>query len=185
VNFRDRAKWPDPDWVGAGLHTLCAGGNVDRVTQTEELSLNDAVTHLLEECRMVLPGVQALFGFQLIAVFSAGFSEQLSMGEQKLHLAALALVAIAAALLMAPAAYHRQTAQRQASVEFLELGSRLVLWSMVPLMAGIGIDFYLISRVILGSVVVSITAAMSLMIVFAGLWFGLPRFFNRTRTRRT
>ena len=35
----------------------------------------DAVTHLLEECRMILPGLQALLGFQLIAVFSAAFEQ--------------------------------------------------------------------------------------------------------------
>jgi hypothetical protein len=29
----------------------------------EELPLAEAVTYLLEECRMVLPGLQALFGF--------------------------------------------------------------------------------------------------------------------------
>jgi hypothetical protein len=149
--------------------------------QTEELSLNEAITHLLEECRMVLPGVQALFGFQLIAVFSAGFSEHLSRGEQQLHLGALALVAMSIALLMAPAAYHRQTAPRQASAQFLRLGSRLVLWGMVPLMAGMGIDFYLISRVILGSIAGSLVAAAALMIVFGVLWFGLPRF-SRSRT---
>jgi hypothetical protein len=42
----------------------------------EKLSLEDALTHLLEECRMVLPGVQALFGFQLIAVFNRSFFER-------------------------------------------------------------------------------------------------------------
>jgi len=31
------------------------------------------ISHLLEECRMVLPGIQALFGFQLIAVFNQPF----------------------------------------------------------------------------------------------------------------
>ena len=33
-------------------------------------SIKDALQQTLEEARMVLPGVQALFGFQLIAVFS-------------------------------------------------------------------------------------------------------------------
>ena len=27
-------------------------------------SISDSVSHMLEECRMVLPGIQALFGFQ-------------------------------------------------------------------------------------------------------------------------
>lgn len=34
----------------------------------EHESLKKAVTHTLEEARMILPGVQALFGFQLIAI---------------------------------------------------------------------------------------------------------------------
>jgi hypothetical protein len=48
----------------------------------EKVSLDSAATHILEECRMVLPGIQALFGFQLIAVFNEGFAEKLSSNEQ-------------------------------------------------------------------------------------------------------
>src|SRR5678815_4725054 len=121
-------------------------------TSQETLPLSEAVTHLLEECRMVLPGVQALFGFQLVAVFNSAFASQLSPGEQRLHLIALALVAISGALIMTPASYHRQTGPREASERFLMLGSRLLLCSMVPLMAGIALDFYLIARLILKDV---------------------------------
>jgi hypothetical protein len=32
---------------------------------------------------MVLPGIQALFGFQLIAVFSPGFEQKLTLAEQR------------------------------------------------------------------------------------------------------
>ena len=39
----------------------------------EELTLSEAAKYLLDECRMVLPGIQALFGFQLIAVFNSAF----------------------------------------------------------------------------------------------------------------
>jgi hypothetical protein len=35
---------------------------VDVVHHVEELSLDRATTHILEECRMVLSGIQALFG---------------------------------------------------------------------------------------------------------------------------
>jgi hypothetical protein len=83
--------------------------------ERETLSLADATTHLVEECRMVLHGVQALFGFQLLAAFNAGFSEKLSHAEQRVHLLALALVAIAGALIMSPASCHRQTNPRAAS----------------------------------------------------------------------
>jgi len=151
--------------------------------QVEELSLADAITHLLEECRMVLPGVQALFGFQLIAVFNSGFAERLSPVEQRIHLLALGLVAVAGALVMAPAAYHRQTSPRAASARFLALGSRLLLCAMIPLIAGIGLDFYLIARIILAARGLSAILASLLMVVFATLWFGLPRVASRRSIR--
>ncbi len=99
----------------------------------EELLLSQAVTHLLHECRMLLPGLQALFGFQLIAVFNQRFSQDLTPAAQQIHLLALALMAIAGALVMTPAAYHRQTDPRKASESFLSLASRLLLVAMIPL----------------------------------------------------
>src|SRR4051794_11418260 len=117
------------------------GRTMEKETETETLSLADATTHLLEECRMVLPGVQALFGFQLIAVFNSGFTEKLSHAEQSAHLLALALVAIAGALIMSPASYHRQTSPRAASTHFIRLGGRLLVTALVPLLLGIGLDF--------------------------------------------
>jgi hypothetical protein len=143
--------------------------------ERETLSLADAVTHLLEECRMVLPGVQALFGFQLIAVFSPGFSERLSRMETCLHLLALALVAIAGALIMTPAAYHRQTHPREASARFLRLGGQLLLGAMIPLVGGIALDFYLIAHIILGDMRFAVAASVALAAVFVGCWFVLPR----------
>jgi hypothetical protein len=61
----------------------------------------------VEEARMVLPGMQALFGFQLIAVFNNRFG-QLSFADQVVHFCAVLLVAVAIGLIMTPAAYHRQ-----------------------------------------------------------------------------
>ena len=75
--------------------------------QEEQISLDSAARHLLEECRMVLPGIQALFGFQLIAVFNQGFDEKLSGDAQMVHLVALVLTALSMALVMTPAALHR------------------------------------------------------------------------------
>lgn len=81
---------------------------------------------------MVLPGIQALFGFQLIAVFNSTFSQMLDPFEQKLHLIALSSAAIAIALLMTPAAFHRQTEPTKVTEEFIQLATRLLLWGMGP-----------------------------------------------------
>ena len=146
-----------------------------RPEQRKAVPLAQSARFLLEECRMVLPGIQALFGFQLIAVFSPGFDEKLGPAEQRLHLAAIALIAVAIALVMAPAAYHRQTGPEEVTETFIRISTRLVLWSMLPLAIGICLDFYLIARTILeGGVLVPILAAL-LLAVFLVLWFVLPR----------
>jgi Family of unknown function (DUF6328) len=148
-----------------------AGKNQDR----EELPLSKAAQYLLEECRMVLPGIQALFGFQLIAVFSNTFSQTLSVIEQRMHLAALGLVAIAAALVMTPASIHRHIGAREVSDRFISISTRLLVIAMYPLAVGISTDFYLIARIILQSSGIALMLALLLLVTCSLLWFILPR----------
>jgi hypothetical protein len=141
----------------------------------EKVSLDSAAGHLLEECRMVLPGIQALFGFQLIAVFNAGFSDKLSRPEQVMHLAALLVVALAAALVMTPAAVHRQSQQRRVSERFIWLSSAFLVASMYPLAAGVCLDIYLIARIVLESKPAAAAIAAAVLLIFLGLWIAVPR----------
>ena len=142
--------------------------------ERQHLEPFQAAEMLLEECRMVLPGIQGLFGFQLIAVFSQHFHDLLSRGEQELHLFAIALVGLSIALVMAPAAIHRQIHPCVVTLAFVRLGTRLVLWSLPPLAVALCLDFYLVARVITGSTIV-FWLALPLLAIFAGLWFWLPR----------
>jgi hypothetical protein len=142
--------------------------------QREELSLSKAARYLLEECRMVLPGIQALFGFQLVVVFSPGFSEKLNHPEQLVHFVAIALIAVAVAIIMTPAALHRSTGSQLVTDTFIRLSARLLAWSMAPLAIGICLDFYLIARVIIGTRAVALLA-VGLFAIFILLWFVLPR----------
>jgi Family of unknown function (DUF6328) len=139
-------------------------------------SLKDALQQTLEEARMVMPGVQALFGFQLIAVFNERFARVLSEREQSLHLAAIVLVTIAIALVMTPAAYHRQVEPRRATADFLVLASRLVSGAMLPLAVGLAIDVYLIARVITDAPRLSAALGVAVLAMFVVLWFGFPQW---------
>jgi hypothetical protein len=154
---------------------------VDETRDIEDLSLNDAATHVLEECRTVVPGMQALFGFQLVAVFSAVFWARLAADERLMHLGAIVLVTIAIALVMAPAALHRQTEPHSVSRRFIDISSRLLMGSMAPLAVGICFDVYVIARVILGSVGRAAALAAMLLAVFAVFWWMLPRVVRRSR----
>jgi hypothetical protein len=149
--------------------------------ERQELSLNDAATHVLEECRTVVPGMQALFGFQLIAVFSAAFREQLSSAERTLHLAAIVLLTIAIVFVMAPAALHRQVEPQAVSRRFITISSRLLMASMAPLAVGICLDVYLVARIIVGSPGIAGMVAALLLGVFTVFWLLLPRVVRRRR----
>ena len=148
-------------------------------SEREELSLNDAATHVLEECRTVVPGIQALFGFQLIAVFSAAFTEQLSSIERELHFAAILLVTVAMALVIAPAALHRQLEPMAVSRKFIAISSRLLMASMAPLAAAICLDVYIVGRVTLGSSVSAAMIAVVMLGVFTLFWLVVPRVARR------
>jgi len=133
----------------------------------------------------VVPGMQALFGFQLIAVFSPSFKDLLSPAEQVLHLAAILLVTIAIALVMAPTALHRQSEPMSVSRVFIATSSRLLMASMVPLAVGICLDVYLIGRVILGTSGAAVIIAALLLGVFFVFWRVIPQLARRRWVSRT
>jgi hypothetical protein len=135
----------------------------------------------LEEARMVLPGIQALFGFQLIAAFNESF-RQLEPPEQMLHFAALILVAIAIAIIMTPAAYHRLVERGSISDFFVELASWLIAAAMLPLMIALCIEVYVVGRVIVHQQWICVATSAFLSIVLAGLWYVFP--FTMRRFRR-
>ena len=142
--------------------------------QVEDIKLDSAASHILEECRMVLPGIQALFGFQLIAVFNEGFGEKLSHVEQLVHLGALVLTVIATVLVMTPAALHRQAEPKQVSERFVWLASNILLAAMYPLAVAVVLDVYVVASVVLSSDAIGALVAFALLLVFIALWIFVP-----------
>jgi hypothetical protein len=123
--------------------------------------------------------MQALFGFQLVAVFTTAF-KQLPSFERELHLAAIVLLTLAIALVMAPAALHRQTEPFAVSRRFITLSSRLLMASMAPLAVGIGLDVYVVTRATVGDPwIAAMVAAVSLS-AFVVLWLLFPRSVRRS-----
>jgi hypothetical protein len=143
-------------------------------SRSETQPLTKTVGNVLEEARMILPGTQTLFGFQLIVVFNTQFHERLSTVEEQLHLGATMLVALATAMLITPAAYHRIAEPESVSRAFVVLSSRLLSWSLVPLALAISADFYLVASLVTANTAVSIVLTAAVLVVFCGLWFVLP-----------
>lgn len=139
----------------------------------ELLSLMKAADPLIGECRMVLSGVQALFGFQLVAVFSDRVDKPLGAFEKLLHLGSIALVAVAIARIMTPAPYQRMTAPACVTAHFIRLSTRLLMARMAVLMVALAIDADRVERLVDGRRLATPLAGGPLAI-FALLWFGLP-----------
>jgi hypothetical protein len=84
---------------------------------------------------MLLPGIQALFGFQLIAVINDGFSQRLSSAEQQLHYPSIILTVIAVILVMTSPGRSIWRA-----VDLFDSAPVLLLLSMFPLALNICLE---------------------------------------------
>ena len=144
----------------------------------EQNSLKDQMRNIIEEARMVLPGIQALFGFQTVAIFNQRFSELPSLA-QDLHLLALAMVVVAIGLVMAPAAWHRMVEPHQVSLRTVRLSSRLICWALLPLALGLALDMFVVLCLVTSDYAASTAGAVATLALLLALWFLLPLYGRR------
>ena len=137
------------------------------------------IQHALTEARVVLPGAQALLGFQFVAVLLGGF-ENLPQSSRYVHVASLTLVTLSTILLMTPAAYHRIVERGEATEHFFRLASAMVLWSLIPLSCGTCGDFFVLTRKVSGSMLLAGIATVAILLCFSGLWFGFSLYRRAT-----
>jgi len=136
-------------------------------------TLEDRLSHVLEELRVVLPGTQALLGFQFVAVFSNGFAT-LSQWQKDLHFASLLLVTLSGLLLMTPAAYHRIVNDGSDTEGMHSFATRSLMVAMAALGLGVSLDLVVVAEVVLDSVTAAIITATIAIMMFATAWFALP-----------
>jgi len=142
--------------------------------------LEERINQVLTETRVVIPGSQALLGFQFIAMFTDSFA-MLEPAQKAVHLASLALIALSAMMLMAPAAYHRIVDLGEESEQLHSFASAMLLGAMAVLGLGLAGDFWLVVDKITGSGVEGGVGASLLLLCTYGLWFGYTAFVRRQR----
>ena len=139
----------------------------------QELELKDVLRNVLEEARMVLPGIQALFGFQLVAVFNAAFKD-IPVVDRFLHFIALMLTIGAIGCLMAPASYHRQVERGCVSQQFIDYASKLLCIGMIPLLLSIALDTYVVCNAITEAPWIACVASVLTLLLLSTLWYVVP-----------
>ena len=144
--------------------------------------LKERISQVLEELRVVLPGTQALIGFQFIAIFSQGFTS-LPEWVRYVHLGSLGLTTVTAVLLMAPAARHRIVERGEDSEAMHRFASHMLLAAMATLALGVCGDLFVVLEAVTKSPVPSLVVAGASLAAIYATWFG-PFFLKTHRPRR-
>jgi amino acid transporter len=134
--------------------------------------LDRELTELLQELRVMLPGVQVLLAFLLIAPFQQRFA-QLPGSLRNAFFASIACATLATALLIAPSAHHRLRWRARDKERLVRIGNQLALWGTVFLAAAIVLAVYVVTNVLYVSQLALLTAGVA-VVVFGWIWYGLP-----------
>ena len=127
---------------------------------------------LLNEVRIALPGVQVLFAFLLILPFQQAFSKTSSV-DRTVYTVALLFSALAAALLIAPSAYHRINFRRNVKEEMLFDSNKLIVTGLICTAIGVACSIYVVVDVVHGGSA-ALLATLATLTVFAFLWLAVP-----------
>jgi len=135
--------------------------------------LDTQVEQLLTEARVIIPGVQALLGFQLTVTLTQAFAE-LPPHAKITHAVALCCIAVAVILLMAPASVHRIAFSGQDDPDFVRIGSFFVIAAPGFLAFGIALDAYVAGGRALQSEPAAIALAAVAVLLLFGFWYAFP-----------
>ena len=134
--------------------------------------LDRELMELLQELRVVLPGVQVLLAFLLTAPFQQRFA-QLPGSLRNAFFASIVCATLATAFLIAPSAQHRLRWRAGEKERLLRIGNQMALWGTVFLAAAIVLALYVVTNILFTSDLALWTAAAAVL-VFAVLWYVLP-----------
>ena len=132
---------------------------------------------LLQELRVILPGVQVLFAFLLTVPFSDRFGT-LSDFHTNLYFAILLSTAVTMALLVAPTANHRLLFHKRDKVYSVKVANRLAVAGITFLALSVCAVVLLISDLLFDSSAAVLSTA-GIGAVFAVLWFVGPMMRRR------
>jgi len=142
-------------------------------------TLEERIKEVLIEARLILPGAQALLGFQVAATLSDGF-ETLPSISKWIHLTSLLAIAATTIFLIAPAAYHRIALNGEDNEQFCRLASKLIIVAMVWLGLGVSGELFVVALKTTQSFATSTALAIVMLAFFYGAWFGYSYAKRRT-----
>jgi hypothetical protein len=127
------------------------------------------LTELLQELRVLIPGVQVLTGFLVIVPFSQGFSH-IPDGERWVYLAAFVCALVSLVLFMAPAAQHRLERPLVNRVRFKQYATWMTIAGLVPLSLALILTAHLVVSQTAGYSAALVVALVAAALISAVWW---------------
>lgn len=126
---------------------------------------------LLNELRVVLPGVTVLLAFLLAVPFAKGWPQTTTF-QRDVFVVAFLSTAVSVALLTAPSSYHRLRFRQGNKEHIVKVGNRLTIAGIAASAVSLEAVVLLVMDYVL-SLGAAIAAAVSLSGVIALFWYGL------------
>ena len=149
--------------------------------ETPDQRHNRELIELLNELRVLLPGVQVLFAFLLAVPLSSRF-DQISTTDRMLFFMTLCSTVVAAALLIAPSALHRVDFRLIDKGAMVVIANRLVIAGGFFVAASMVGAMTFVTQLLYGGITSWIVAITS-TILFGMAWLILPLRWRRHHAR--
>jgi hypothetical protein len=165
-------------FLGIALRRLWAVRAQETPMKEQDAPLHTKIEQMLTEARVILPGVQALLGFQFVVMLTKAF-EQLPAAVRIAHLVGLLCLVLAIVLLIAPAAIHRITFGGNDDPRLHSTGSVLIAWALLPLACGLSCDLWVSLTKLFGPSGVAVAGAVAAFALLVGFWYVVPLVIRR------
>jgi hypothetical protein len=140
--------------------------------ESEKERVDRELIELLNELRVVLPGVQVLFAFLLTVPFSNGFPKMSSL-QRDVYFVSFVCATIATLLLIAPTTYHRLLFRQGNKERILVDSNKLVIAGTAFLAPAMSAAVFVITDVLFHTAAAAAAAGI-VVTGFAVLWYWLP-----------
>jgi len=140
--------------------------------ETPKARVDRELIELLNELRVVLPGVTVLFAFLLAVPFAKGWTK-VTPFERDVFVVAVIAAGVSMAFLTAPSSYHRLRFRHGDKQHLVRVGNRLAILGIGAFAVALeAVVLLVLSYVESRRVGVVVAAAIGVLVL--ALWYGLP-----------
>jgi positive regulator of sigma E activity len=149
--------------------------------ENEQERRNRQLDQLLQETRVVMPGVQVLFAFLLAVAFQQRFQKTTPV-QRDIFLAVMLCSAGAALCFIAPAVWHRILFDRKDKRHIIDVSNRFLILGVAFLALAMTLAVVLVCDYVFAGSTAAVVGS-SVGAAFAWFWFAAP-YLRRRRDRQ-